>query len=611
MEFIAVTSKMKILSTRGQIFYLILMIIYVNNITGSDSSKTSSGIMELINYIKVHSGKYQVCLLMGNDTSKISNKILLEIEGNFPTRSINFNRINDSKVLSTFRGNIRRTTLFIVMTPSQFSSRLIQNLSTFFNQLSTRRMRPKCLFILEKILKPSATREILLKMWNLAKIFDLTIYQLKLSSKSFKTNHFISHFQVKGTLKIYNPFTKTLIEENISQFSEFFPDKLQNLHQHQIKVGFFDEYRERNLEKIEQVNAYIMKDFAKVMNFRVQVELLNKDKYNELKNERNVYDFMEKEKIDMIPDFLLYGNPIDYKYFQASRPLECIKIFAFIRITTRREIILLLKQFLYMMIIFAILTIILSKMSTFFKLNYNFWNPMSLIQIILGVSLDSQPKKLVDRIIFGSLILTYAVYSAKIFEALVNIGEVIDLELPVKSLEELNALNYYSMMTNYTRNIILDSQNEHVQNVLNLTNLVKENGDCYKKLVSLKNISCIVAVNGSRMNTILSVRFFDKFKKPTIKALDFCLVEKWMFWSYKSGFPLKEKFDRLLLKLVDYGFYNKYMEFRLKTDYETKIHNEKHSIKQEVFFYSVFTIGSCSSIFVFICELLINKYTTI
>lgn len=629
-----------------------------------DSSRTS-GTKELINYIKVHSRKYQVCLLMGNDMNIKLNDILYEIEGNFPTRSISFNAMNDTELPKTFDGNTRRTTLFIVMAPLEFSSTIVDNLSAFFNQLSGMRMRQKCLIVLSTRTKLSV-EEILLKMWRVAKMLDVTIFKLK--EVVIDASKFVSKTRLEATIKNYNPFSNRYREENVSEKCEWFPDKLNDMHGYSVRVAFFNQFlindvnkpnknvtksnenettsnknitksnkneitsnrnetkSNKNITKLnknitksnknekidfmDKINSPILKDLAKTLNFRVDLMLINRDDLNDL-NERNVFLLMEENKIDMFPDFLLYGNPSHYQFFEASRPVECIKVCVFVPIQTNKKFTLLFKQFLYLIIMFAILIIILSTLSIILKLDHRFWKPIILIQIILGVSLNYQPDKFVDRIIFGSLIITHAVYSAKIFEALVNIGELAEFEVELETLSDLTNSGLHPMIVNSTKHLIMDSRDGNVLSILNKSDLIKENSYCFQKLRSEKNVACIVSMNGSRMDTILSLRFLDQYGRPSLKALKFYLTEKWMFWSHKSGSIFTDKFDQLMIKLVDFGFYTKYMEFKIRTSYSKHVQDDIQSINQEIFFYFILTIGCCTSSVVFICEVLFAKHCKI
>lgn len=92
----------------------------------------------------------------------------------------------------------------------------------------------------------------------------------------------------------------------------------------------------------------------------------------------------------------------------------------------------------------GLLTIVLVSLVWLFafsswKERRNFWNPLNIFFLILGISVSGQPTKLSERFVYGCILVVSLFYSSNVFALLTSFHVETGSVKPFSSYEELNS----------------------------------------------------------------------------------------------------------------------------------------------------------------------------
>ncbi|XP_043483405.1 uncharacterized protein LOC122511902 [Leptopilina heterotoma] len=207
---------------------------------------------------------YQI-MLISNYENADNPRIIQDLQENIPI--LHFNDFYLNGEIHQFEkwyslSNPRDTTLFILVEfPNKNNTQWTEEIMAFVKQLSTVRIRPKCLIV--RYLDSNQTSnydKFLLKMWR-DLFLDVTILDV---------------IRGRATIHRLNPFLNFYKAKSFSKKTPLFPNKLENLNGYPLKVGIM--YRppyvllKRNSTKhpfdVSGPDAEVGKFFATIMNYR-------------------------------------------------------------------------------------------------------------------------------------------------------------------------------------------------------------------------------------------------------------------------------------------------------------------------------------------------------
>lgn len=216
------------------------------------------------------------------------------------------------------------------------------------------------------------------------------------------------------------------------------------------------------------------------------------------------------------------------------------------------EGIVISSEFLYM-VLMTIGTVAVIRLITFFmKFKKSTWQTFNISQIIMGIPTVEEPDNLLERIIFGSLLITCIVYTGYFYAVILNISWRLKPE--ISSLTELASLSLTPMMNPFMKTLLLNSSVSLIRQLAEKFIHIpgnKTNMSCSRYLDAYKNVSCVLdsseyyvkeyeAKNGELNVRILNEAvtyfangcvtktlspFFDRFSEIVPRATEFGLFE--------------------------------------------------------------------------------------
>ena len=591
------------------------------------SAKEYKWLDHFLNYVK--SETYQVLLLL--DSNEIRNSLAVEnilqkFSKNVPTSKITFEKATD-KITENLRMNPLfydpySTTIFVLIYFSDDNQDLsrLQNPISFISRISGSRMRPRCLFVILQEEENSKYEALLQHMW-FAKFLDVTLVDL-LKEEPKSRNRFLNFERKIVTIHRYNPFSKIYTRENFKQDICWFPEKTSNLYGHEMKVGLFSMPPTTLMELSptgKVINAsgpdvLITHTLSKAMNFKILWVTSNVSFWG-------TYDEKKNESTGLIQS--LINNEINYVIVQAARiPLaykkrQGIEIsygtrFLYLTIAIpnfeNNSVVMSTEWKLVNVIIIISLFLCPWVLSYILQFERRNWNLLYILQIVFGQASPCEPRKLIEKIVFCSMLLISLLYSSSIETTFTSIGVPIRAGTHVLSIKDATRLNLKPVidLNIFTRvkNNCDGSFCHWINNSIKL-NITYE--ECIDRMVKEKNIVCLARhdIVKLKMNENM-----DSCGQSNIKMTNEHLASSFTGMLMESASPYVRRFNVLLHRLLNFGIIQRWQtksltKLRPRFDEDDTCQSAKSFsplLKTEIFY--IFAFGFSSSFIGFLCEIL-------
>lgn len=188
-------------------------------------------------------------------------------------------------------------------------------------------------------------------------------------------------------------------------------------------------------------------------------------------------------------------------------------------------------------------------MTKFFPHSTGNFGPLSMIRLMLGQSIPSQPQMMIDRIIFMTIVMTFVWISVNDFYSNIIKIQFEQFEKLFNSYEDLEKLNLLVITT--SNKLILD-KNEHylLEKVHNLT----ITATIFESCLFEKNVICIVR-EWEAIKVIENTRKIGG--SLAVKIAELPIGENILhFYVIKNGASYAKKIFKLSLRVAETGLNN-------------------------------------------------------
>lgn len=501
--------------------------------------------------------------------------------GNFPTLGLSYKEMS-SNLKGKYSKSLeesRRTTLFVLHCKDKESWNQTFEALEMIKNLSEKSSLPRCL-IVSSFSSTEHLNGTLHSLWQ-SKYLDITILtyqqrQMMLETKPPK----------KPYLNQINPFTTEFSSRIISSESQWFPNKLRDLNRYKLnftyELNLLDRHRERDLEtKFTEI-------MKRTMNFESN---LNSTQTDVLKYDPHEY----------------------FHYFFPNPPNVRIQKIGHIKAVIPNKVkftkdIVVLPEFWYMVLI-TIGTIATVKLAVFLmEFKRSVWQSLNIIQIIIGMSANQEPRNVSGRIVFGSILITCLVYSSYFYSVILDVTwrkepEILSLEeliesplTPVMPVELYFTLEY-SDFPNIKQ--LVGRSRRHFRLMMKLS---YSPSVCLDYLADYQNISCLIPDAEYHVN-----KYKSENKELVVKILPESVEDYISKWRAKPKSPYIDRFNEIILRTSESGLLNDNAKPRSKfqnTLPPEKI--EKNTLLLVLFYVAV--IGYSLSTIVFLLEVFLANF---
>lgn len=497
-----------------------------------------------------------------------------------------------------------------------------ENLSTIFNmtkivaKMSEPNTRPKLLIIRKTVIRTNY-QKFLQKAWE-KQFLDCTILEINENHVADEMNEFDF-----GKIHHYNPYRQRFSIKKFSKRSILFPDKLKDLHGHQIKTGMFHYppyiYVERNATgqvlNVHGPDISWIRVLANVMNFTLEMIVSNVSNWDLVSCEKNknvgISNMTINNEVQLINIQGAIYTTCFNNFVAISKGTKLIKFVILAPVFSRQHIIF--QNELHLINIMSILSLFLIPLliARFYNFDKQNWKTMYAIQMVLGFPTPKMPEKTIERILLLSMLFFYTLQSSYIFTTLSKI------QMQKNSFEKmetfgdlLNANLTLIRNANTTEDGGLDD-NDHYERVIKNSILSSDTVENWMEFLRVhKNFSyeCredLVLLNLKKMKNNDGQLVMDIMKE---------ISGQWPSGFYLAeGSPYKNRISRFMTVFSQIGLNHKWNNLYipksvLQHEYADLFHQET-SLTYKVQRLMIITLlfGYFSSLAVFAAEISVHK----
>ena len=503
--------------------------------------------------------------------------------------------------------NPRNTILYLIISIETKSNSLkyqIKNTIDILRLLSPYNQRPKCLVITfgENTTLRDTSTDILNYAWH-KNFLDVTVLQ-------------IVHGKLLDTPKLYvynyNPFNNNLNKQTWHKAIDIFPDKICNMHKHDIKVASYDFAPYQNIisnpnDSIKRIDGFdfaLLKSTSEKLNFIINPMLIIKSE-NMSNLVKNSYEALENESVDML------SNPLTHSLFNYKkninngmflRPFDYIAV---VPILVYHQSSLFSTFELYTAYVISV-WLFINMMIMLFKFNRYYWKANYIIRILFNYSLPKSPKRSSERVFF--IFLTWLSFTQVNMWYNTLLDEAIIIEKTVfNTLEDIDNSNL-PIYVNSINTQRFFQDNTTISNNLRSKSIIVHNMDkCFDILQKNHNVIC----TGPRALAKIAInKYKDIDGSFTMKIAEPIFISHSLTHFYESTSPYVESFDEIFQRLIESGIYFKQVEPFEKiweAENEKDVRHEKPLLV--LLLLIVLTQGSIIALVCFIGEWLIKSLT--
>lgn len=448
----------------------------------------------VVNHIVSDLKANQVVLFMSESARPYSDALCNRLMPKVPTTSIDLNKLLIGKDNRSLSLPILRcptsSTLYVIMEIRDETDAYLKNLESTLStsvRVSPISARPKCLIICysKEASSLDSWRNLLIYAWSL-KFLDFTVAVLTPNESPI--------------LYDYNAFTKNFRERLLTTQTDLFPYKLANLHGYALKIPAIELqpylYVKRNAEgKVVDLDGLSFKYcqiFRESLNFTTK--LVTGMELTVLQaNFSPIFQRLGSAEIDVL-SFPFNVRSIMYNFcdqlqlgrlFLKTNYVFVVPIVPIVKIDIPLDVVLFVP-------VFALIVVVYEVAQRLLRFPKKYWEVCKIFQILLGVTVPRQsPKKIVEKIVYFSLILLSMKYSIDALAKILDI-KLLKEEVAFKSLEEIAD----STLPIYSLDFIIDQtygNNDEpvIQKLRKKTFPVADIFQCVYQMVDNKSCMCI------------------------------------------------------------------------------------------------------------------------
>ena len=168
------------------------------------------------------------------------------------------------------------------------------------------------------------------------------------------------------------------------------------------------------------------------------------------------------------------------------------------------------------------------------------------------------PRKMKDKIIFGSVLITNVIYTGYLYTVLTDFGLETQSELKIDTIKNLISSNLTPVfdLETYRRTSTIDIKNyQELRKKARLYDSNYLSSNCLKDMMKEKNLACIA----SKRILLESMKMYFKYgeEQMRMKLMNEPILYGTYLWMLEPGSPYAERVNQVLQNLVENGVLNK------------------------------------------------------
>ncbi|OXU27725.1 hypothetical protein TSAR_015389 [Trichomalopsis sarcophagae] len=469
--------------------------------------------------------------------------------------------------------------------------------------------RLKCLLVIfDKENNSKVIKEQVIHAWEDVQMLDISVINIIINN---------GNFSLEYTLHYFMPFENYHIQTIIRPDTIIFPNKLvdANGYPFKIKIAEYMKLDDNGMPKNTRIDEQIAVSFInmalKKLNltskftedpisvstpaFTVALTLTN------MLWRRN--DLLKFDKMIDRDQLFLERKRSSDRYTERLTRLHCFhehrKIVAVVSVRTDLNLQYPYTLFVYSGIIFTIVCVI-ACVRKLFSNNDRFWRSFNIFELLTGVSIEVQPRQLIDKIFFMCFALISMVYVADFYSDV----------LGIKYIRQIVKFDTFKQLYDYNFDIYINSSYKikakffdptrsyytdvYAQKILAESEPVSKIGRCLKKLRKNHRVMCISS----------ATEFYDELDEDMEIAKPVFYYE-YSFYTMMTLSPYHRELQRIVDRIFETGI-GEYLK-RPKNIHDYALQDSELRMTTKILVI-VITGGCTIAILTFIAEVLAAFY---
>ena len=496
---------------------------------------------------------YQVTIIKNDEFYGTAQEMQLfnKITSEFPVMSINIllqkNTVFDRLMKVPSYKNPRDVSIYVVFQNQNNETlfmKKLYNILDFIARLSPLAIRPKCLIIVfsSDTIESNDLKEIFHYSWVL-KFLDFTVLEIRKDHNPM--------------LMFHNPFTDIIYNIDFKSNTDLFPDKLQDVNEYPFKLSvtnfrpFLNVTRDSqgNIKSVNGLYFTIFEQFKKKLNIRFHFidegnisipQFMNTQSKRFSANEVDMSSLPRTIKSFFVNDSRTNSS--------ITKEVHFTHFVIIVPIFTTWIISLPLDMIIYT-ILFPFLTLSFLALTRLLKLSAEFWKPLTIFQILVGIGTNEVPTRLAERIFLVSLLFSSMTYSADMYSKLVDVKKM-KIEVPFYTLKEImnSELIVRTSVSTYHR--LHSDGSDDILELFRKTKTVDTTDECIKDLLRTRGTACLTFYD---MGKYIANLYKDAHGYPMMKIAEPAILEDRVFFEFPQDSPFINKFNELVQHVWESG----------------------------------------------------------
>ncbi|XP_031777564.1 uncharacterized protein LOC107982088 [Nasonia vitripennis] len=588
---------------------LIMVILSMSNERSVDSLKNDL-FASLVNRIVSDLKTNNVVLFGSKSARSYSDAFCNRLMPKVPTISIDLSKMMIDKDNRSLSLPILRhptfSTLYVFLVNRDETGDYLKNLESTLNttvRVSPISARPNCLIVCysEETSSLDNWSNLLIYAWSL-KFLDFTVAIVTPGESPI--------------LYDYNPFTKNFRKRLLAPRTDLFPYKLDNLHGYALKIPAIELqpylYIKRNSEgevvDLDGMSFKYCQIFRESLNFTTT--FVTGMEHTVLHaNFPPIFQRLGNAEIDML-SFPFNVRSIVYDFcdrlqlgrlFLNTNYVFIVPILPIAKIDIPLDVICFVP-------VFALIVVVYEAAQRLLRFPKKYWEVCKIFQILLGVTVPRpSPKKMVEKIVYFSLIMLSMKYSIDALTKIMDI-RLLKGEVAFKSLEEIAE----SALPIYTLDFIIEqtygnNDEEVIQKLKKKTFPVADIFQCIYRMVDNKSCMCITPHSAG---AYVAKMFINEDGIVTTKVARPSLYDDMAAFAFERASPFARRFDELVQRIVESGISDSWDIAQQYTVKQSDFARRK-PIKENIFLmqlYAVLSAGYVLGCLSLMAELACKRY---
>ncbi|XP_058795146.1 uncharacterized protein LOC131666474 [Phymastichus coffea] len=360
---------------------------------------------------------------------------------------------------------------------------------------------------------------------------------------------------VNGTANIfnYNPFSNTLRGAALTNETEIFPDKLQNMHGWTLNFPLVDcppstiVRKQSGSLKISGHEYPYFPIFAKALNFKLNVmeERWEVNSWHVNHNKTGFDDLFADETTDgMTVSFVSNAKSIGPAVTLAStffsvRVVVLVPIMRYTSVESPWEIYVVA-------VAVAVLVGAIHLLTRFTSLPRPEYGITDMYRSFLGLAASSAPSSRLGKLSLASIFVVSLVCSSGLFTKLTD-SQLVKKDIELDSFEQIEAANLTLYLPVYFRQVAERIENAAFRNLLARSVTVAEPASCLARLQHSRSCVCVA------MSDVAEYYIARQGPSPAFKISKLTFHNQLMAFPFRKGSPYVDRISELQRTLVEAG----------------------------------------------------------